>query len=76
MCAVEESYRGNGFGKCLIQSLISNLKCNETIEAECLPDAIHMKKLLRSMGFKSINPTVSTVRNYVTKFKYTHKPKT
>lgn len=55
MCAVIDSARGNGMGKRLIESAISNLPDNCIIEAECLPQSMQMKRLLRRLGFESVN---------------------
>lgn len=76
MLAISPEYRGNGFGRRLIQSLIYDVECNGTIEAECLPGALPMKRLLQKMGFEFTKPAALNSRKNVAKFKYTRKPET
>lgn len=54
MCAVESQYRKQGFGKNLIQSLLNHLNNEYIVEAECLPKAFIMKKMLVKLGFKLV----------------------
>lgn len=70
VCAVEAKYRGKGFGKLLIQSALKNTENNTLVEAECLPKAVAMKRLLRHLGFESINHTKATTsKNIAEKFR-------
>lgn len=70
MCALEAQYRGKGLGKLLIQSALNNLENNTIVEADCLPKAMEMKRLLRHMGFESINRTKATTsKNTAEKFR-------
>jgi len=61
LCAVEEKYRNKGFARRLIQSVLVNLKSNTIVEAECMHASVHMKRLLRQMGFKSISTPLNSV---------------
>jgi N-acetylglutamate synthase-like GNAT family acetyltransferase len=63
MCAIKTKYRGKGFGRRMIQSVLNNLKSDAIVEAECSSKAVGMKRLLRSMGFESINPVKATLSN-------------
>lgn len=55
MCAVAANARGKNLGKRLIESAIASLPDNSIVEAECLPQALQMKRLLRRLGFESAN---------------------
>lgn len=61
LCAIEEKYRNKGFARRLIQSVLSDLKDKTIIEAECMHASVHMKHLLRLMGFKSISTPLNSV---------------
>ena len=53
MCAISVQFRGNGFGKWLLRSVLAHLPANVTVDAGCLSSAVSMQKLLRRIGFKS-----------------------
>lgn len=70
MCAIESKYRGMGLGRQLIQLVLKNLEGNCIVEAECLPQAVQMKHLLRHMGFKPIkSDKTNTLNNAAEKFR-------
>lgn len=53
MCAVAPAFRNKGYGRRLVQSLLDDLPKGHFLQAACLPHAVAMKSLLRSMGFKA-----------------------
>lgn len=51
ICAVAERFRSQGLGRQLVSSQLALLGEGDALEAQCLPKAQHMKRLLRSLGF-------------------------
>ncbi|MCX7167652.1 MAG: GNAT family N-acetyltransferase [Rhodocyclales bacterium] len=65
MCAVDPQYRGQGFGRHLLQTVLAKMEDESTVEAECLPRAVQMKRLLRGMGFVPTRPVKASNPNNI-----------
>lgn len=51
MCGVEDDFRGKGSGEWMLRAAISEIPNGYWVFADCLPDSVQMKSLLKKLGF-------------------------
>jgi len=75
MCGVEDRFRGQGLGERMLRAALSEVPSDYSLFADCLPDSIQMKSLLRKLGFDEIaRPTSTPIPRMAQRFVRGHAP--
>jgi ribosomal protein S18 acetylase RimI-like enzyme len=51
MCGVEDNFRNKGSGEWMVRAALSEIPSQCSVFADCLPNSIQMKSLLKKLGF-------------------------
>jgi len=60
MCGVEDEFRAKGLGEWMLRAALSGLPGGCSLFADCLPDSVQMKSLLKKLGFDQTGLATST----------------
>ena len=55
MCSIRPERRGVGWGRKLLLAMLESLPPGASVEADSLPAAVAMKRLLRGLGFRCLS---------------------
>lgn len=51
MCGVQNEFMGNGLGEWMLRTALGKLPYGCSVVADCLPNSVQMKSLLKKLGF-------------------------